>query len=170
MTAARRSRAGVAADLYAVLGVGPGASEADLDHAFRDLVRRHHPDTRTTAAAPDGGRDGESDRRLQQILGAYAVLRDPASRAAYDQRREHTPHQAPHPPADVTVRRPPTAGPPLRVGRVPGPPLRVGPVQWQPSPTTVGTRRLGAALTDDDTDDDAAAILRRYLGHVGIPP
>jgi hypothetical protein len=34
-------------DLYPVLGVDPSASASQITHAYRALMRRHHPDTRT---------------------------------------------------------------------------------------------------------------------------
>lgn len=90
----RESRAG--ASRYAVLGVTPAVSAAELNHAFRVLVRQHHPDTRPTDAADTAGASpsgAASDQRLQQILAAYTVLRDPARRAAYDRRRAQRLHQ-----------------------------------------------------------------------------
>jgi len=33
-----------ASDPYAVLGVKPGASAAEIKAAYRALVKRHHPD------------------------------------------------------------------------------------------------------------------------------
>jgi curved DNA-binding protein CbpA len=75
-------------DLYAVLGVDPDASGAQLTHAYRALLRRHHPDTRPSA--PDVHEQSHvEDARLQQVIHAYTVLRDPAQRAHYD--REHRP-------------------------------------------------------------------------------
>lgn len=58
-------------DLYAALGVPSDASPAEIAHAYRRLVRAHHPDTRSdseesAAAAP-----------LHEIVAAYEVLRDP---------------------------------------------------------------------------------------------
>jgi curved DNA-binding protein CbpA len=102
-------------DLYAVLRVAPTASAAELDAAFRTLVRRHHPDTG----------DGD-DERLRQVLDAYAVLRDAAARAAYDRRRtpRRTPARSgtPASPAD-----PPNPGHPANPA---DPAIRVGPVRW----------------------------------------
>jgi curved DNA-binding protein CbpA len=35
-------------DPHAVLGVARTATPAEISHAYRDLLRRHHADTRTT--------------------------------------------------------------------------------------------------------------------------
>jgi curved DNA-binding protein CbpA len=80
-------------DLYAVLGVDPDASSAQLTHAYRALLRRHHPDTRPSA--PDvHDHPHLEDARLQQVIHAYTVLRDPAQRARYD--RQHRPTRPRH--------------------------------------------------------------------------
>lgn len=73
-------------DLYAVLGLAPDASQDQISRAYHARLRQHHPDTREQQA-PEPGSDGV----LQDILAAYAVLRDPARRAAYDQRHTITP-------------------------------------------------------------------------------
>ncbi len=75
-------------DLYAVLGVAPDATTAELARAYRRLLRRYHPDTR------DGERVGAdgSDGALRQVIAAYSILRDHDRRAGYDrQRRRETP-------------------------------------------------------------------------------
>jgi curved DNA-binding protein CbpA len=64
-------------DYYAVLGVARTASAVEITRAYHRLVRLHHPDTRDAEA--------ESDR-LREVVAAYAVLRDPDRRAAYDRR------------------------------------------------------------------------------------
>jgi curved DNA-binding protein CbpA len=63
-------RAGV--DPYAVLGVARGADEAEIHAAYRDAVRRTHPDAGGSAAA------------FEAVQSAYEVLRDPARRRAWD--------------------------------------------------------------------------------------
>ena len=68
-------------DAYAVLGVAPDADAATLKAAHRRLVREHHPDL-----ADPANRDAAT-RRLQEINVAYGLLRDPATRAAYDAAR-----------------------------------------------------------------------------------
>lgn len=65
-------------DAYAILGVDPECSQAELKAAHRRLVRRHHPDV-----APPEDREAAT-RRLQRINMAYALVRDPARRARYD--------------------------------------------------------------------------------------
>jgi hypothetical protein len=65
-------------DPYAVLGVAPTASQADLKAAHRALVRRHHPDLR-----PEAER-AAATRAVQEINVAYGMLRDPAHRARTD--------------------------------------------------------------------------------------
>lgn len=106
-------------DPYLVLGVTAEASDNDLDHAFRRLIRQLHPDTRPPAVP-----DPDDDQRLQNLLTAYATLRDPIQRATYDRtHREQT--TKPH----LAVPRPRVAAPP------PLPPdLRAGPVHWAPLP------------------------------------
>ncbi|WP_020572351.1 J domain-containing protein [Parafrankia discariae] len=78
-------------DPYRVLGVEPSASASQITHAYRTLMRRHHPDTRMPARqAEHPGPRQEHDAALQQVIAAYTVLRDPSQRADYDARRtEH---------------------------------------------------------------------------------
>jgi curved DNA-binding protein CbpA len=66
-------------DPYAVLGVAPVATPAEINHAFRVKVRDLHPDTRHALV---GGAAG--DNRLEQLIAAYHLLRDPERRALYD--------------------------------------------------------------------------------------
>jgi DnaJ-class molecular chaperone len=60
---------------YEVLGVARGASARDIQHAYRTLALRCHPDV---YASPDAG------SRFREIADAYEVLRDPVQRARYD--------------------------------------------------------------------------------------
>ena len=70
---------------YSVLGVSPTATQAEITHAYRRHLRDHHPDIRSRES------NSEADERLRQVLEAYALLRDPHRRAAYD--RAHRAHQ-----------------------------------------------------------------------------
>jgi excisionase family DNA binding protein len=67
-------------DLYAVLGLSPGASQRAIRAAFRTLARRYHPDVNHA--------DPAAERTFKRIARAYEVLRDPVRRARYDRRRQ----------------------------------------------------------------------------------
>ena len=97
-----------ATDPYAVLGVAPDATQAEISSAFRRLVRRHHPDLRNAAGSDDIPADAVAID-LDQVLSAYAVLRNP------DRRADHDRQTRPRRPA---YRRPP---------------IQAGPVVWQPA-------------------------------------
>src|ERR1700680_4479635 len=58
-------------DPYAVLGVARGADQAAIHAAYRDAVRRTHPDAGGSAAA------------FEAVQEAYEALRDPARRRAW---------------------------------------------------------------------------------------
>ena len=62
-------------DLYAVLGVARGATDAEIKRAFRRLAQQWHPDV---------NKDTGSDLRFKEINEAYQVLSDPQRRQAYD--------------------------------------------------------------------------------------
>jgi DnaJ-class molecular chaperone len=106
-------------DPYAVLGVAPDASQDEISHAFRALLRLHHPDTRGEVSG-----DATSDLALRDVVAAYGVLRDPIRRAAYDSRlleqSRRTSHEAPRVPGAVRAHR-----------STPDPPIVAGPVTWQ---------------------------------------
>jgi molecular chaperone DnaJ len=107
-------------DLYSVLGLSRDATQAEISHAYRVLLRRHHPDTRTGQVA----QSAPSDAALQQIIDAYAVLRDPQRRAAYDKQTAQV-----RGPVRAARTRPPRSP----AGRTTEPPIQAGPVHWQPS-------------------------------------
>jgi DnaJ-class molecular chaperone len=65
-------------DLYKRLNVDPSASAHAVRSAYRVLAHRLHPDLNPSPAAHDA---------MVQINHAYAILRDPARRAAYDAER-----------------------------------------------------------------------------------
>jgi hypothetical protein len=67
-----------AEDYYATLDVPPVADRAAIQAAYRALMRRYHPDLNDSS---------EAATAAQMINAAYACLRDPAQRAAYDQQR-----------------------------------------------------------------------------------
>jgi curved DNA-binding protein CbpA len=67
------------ADYYALLGVGRGASAADVDRAYRRAARATHPDVH-----PD---DASAAERFHAVTIAYETLSDPRRRTAYDHAR-----------------------------------------------------------------------------------
>jgi DnaJ-class molecular chaperone len=71
-------------DHYTILGVDPDATDAQITHAYRVLLRRHHPDTRDATNGDDAATE---DTRLQHVLAAYTVLHEPRQRADYDRYR-----------------------------------------------------------------------------------
>src|SRR2546426_5867566 len=65
-----------AGDYYTVLGVAPGASEADIKKAYRKLAMTYHPDRNNG--------DKAAEEKFKQVTEAYEVLSDPEKRATYD--------------------------------------------------------------------------------------
>ncbi len=65
-------------DYYKILGVEPGAGEAEIKAAYRRLARKLHPDVSKEAGA---------EEKFKAVNEAYEVLRDTGKRAAYDQLR-----------------------------------------------------------------------------------
>ena len=70
------------ADHYATLRVDPGADSKVIRRAYRDLMRRYHPDVNSS---------DDAAKKATAINEAYACLRDPEGRAAYDRRRNSPP-------------------------------------------------------------------------------
>ncbi|WP_131684422.1 DnaJ domain-containing protein [Pseudarthrobacter sp. YALA5] len=75
-------------DYYAALRLNPAATQQEISRAYRALMRTHHPDVDAgTAAGADTGTAADRitrDAELLRIMQAFAVLRDPVRRAAYD--------------------------------------------------------------------------------------
>jgi hypothetical protein len=98
--------------LYDVLGVAPEASDDDVRRAHHDLVRALHPD-RHHGRSPD-------PRRLHEVNEAWRVLRDPATRRAYDDsiRQEAARVDAAPAPPDVPDLDEPYRGRPVEPGDI----------------------------------------------------
>ena len=62
-------------DLYAVLGVARGATDAEIKRAYRRLAQQWHPDV---------NQDATAGVRFKEISEAYQVLSDTQRRQAYD--------------------------------------------------------------------------------------
>lgn len=67
----------MADDYYQTLGLSRSATQAEIQKAYRDLARKHHPDLN-----PD---DKSAKEKFQKIQRAYEVLNDPEKRKMYDQ-------------------------------------------------------------------------------------
>src|ERR1035437_4634713 len=63
-------------DYYEVMGVARDATPEQIKHAYRQLARKHHPDVNKAK---------DAEVRFKELGEAYAVLKDPEKRAAYDQ-------------------------------------------------------------------------------------
>ena len=63
-------------DYYKILGVGKGASDAEIKKAYRKLARQYHPDRNPG--------DKRAEERFKEISQAHDVLSDAEKRKAYD--------------------------------------------------------------------------------------
>lgn len=63
-------------DLYEILGVPKGASQADIKNAYRARARECHPDV--ARDDPDG------EHKFKELTFAYEVLSEPEKRRTYD--------------------------------------------------------------------------------------
>ena len=65
----------MAKDYYKILGVNKNANDEDLKLAYKQLVKRYHPDI---------SKEPNAEEKLKEITEAYAVLSDPSKRQQYD--------------------------------------------------------------------------------------
>jgi DnaJ-class molecular chaperone len=128
-------------DHYRTLGVQRTATQREIVGAYRKFLRTHHPDMDSAV----------TDRsELLRIMEAFAVLRNPAKRAAYDRelaRHASGAHATKSPPQETPA--PARAKPsgqntaqevPVRVVHRDTPLFRISPVRWERGPWT-GNRR-----------------------------
>lgn len=62
-------------DYYQALGLERTASEADIKKAYRKLAHQYHPDV---------SKDPQGEEKFKELAEAYATLKDPEKRQAYD--------------------------------------------------------------------------------------
>jgi curved DNA-binding protein CbpA len=87
-------------DPYAVLQVVPSCEQEVIHAAFRALALKYHPDHDATRRAAD---------KMAELNRAYALLRDPSARAAYEHGRRRTVAGVS---VAMNVGRPAASGPP----------------------------------------------------------
>lgn len=80
-------------DYYKIMGLERSASAADIKRAYRHLAHQYHPDI---------SKDEKGKEKFQEVGEAYAVLKDPEKRQAYDELGQQ--------PAGQPVRPPPNWG------------------------------------------------------------
>ncbi len=89
-------------NFYKLLGLGPSASADQIKVAYRELVKKHHPDLFTAA-----GEKAKATEKLRLINEAYAVLGNPERRHRYDQEFVQKPQTRPRGPAAAARRKAP---------------------------------------------------------------
>jgi curved DNA-binding protein len=63
-------------DYYKILSVDRDATSKDVKRAYQKLARKYHPDV---------SKEPDAEAHFKEVGEAYAVLKDPEKRAAYDQ-------------------------------------------------------------------------------------
>jgi hypothetical protein len=114
-------------DLYLTLGVSPQATAEEIDVAYKEAIRRVHPDVASISGVPVTAGEKEFRTHLAaQINASATILRNPTKRAVYDLDRRAEEQKA----AGRTTSPVPTAPKP----RYTNPVYRTPPNQARPAP------------------------------------
>jgi DnaJ domain len=70
-------------DYYLMLRIEPGATDDQIEQAYRGVVAVNHPDK----FFDDPGKREQAERQLKELNAAMQVLRNPSRRALYDAKR-----------------------------------------------------------------------------------
>ena len=70
-------------DLYAILGIAKGASDAEIKKAYRKMSLKYHPD-RISQDASEAERK-EAEQKMAEANFAWSVLGDAEKKQKYDQ-------------------------------------------------------------------------------------
>ncbi|GAA5199813.1 hypothetical protein GCM10023346_40460 [Arthrobacter gyeryongensis] len=113
-------------DPYEILHIDPTATAREVGRAYRAQMRSRHPDTRPARGhgTATGPTTPESQKELQDVMNAYAILGNAEKRAAYDRDHPRPAPTEPHP-------REPLVRPPAPL--LPAASLLIGPVIWEPA-------------------------------------
>ena len=156
---------------YTVLGVSPNASADVIRRAYREAVRRTHPDVArsTSTTASD----------MARITEAWSVLSDPSRRAAYDASLRNGAKQTTSAPptTDYVLRHPPARFPWRLVGAIIAggiivilvlnalaqPSIEVGPDGLLGPGSCIAIDETQAAV-EVDCDGDHYGVVRQLIG------
>jgi hypothetical protein len=144
-------------DYYAVLQVHPDADFEVIEAAYRQLMKKHHPDM----AGEDPQRIAAHEARAKAINEAFRILRDPAERRRYDYARIYTGTVRPGapPPSRGAASRPGAPPPSNAAGRpTPPPPHATGRGSATPPPPAAAAPSADTAASSPPSSDPTDAV------------